>query len=371
MAEGGGEREASVGTPTVFISYASQDTAVANAVVAALERGGLKCWIAPRDVVPGTLYADEIVRAINEATAVVLVLSAQALASPHVGKEIERASSKRRRIIALHTDSAPLTRAFEYFLSESQWIEVGPGGIEAASKKLVAAVRRHVETAVATEPRPETVVADNSRPVTHADPHESGTKSAASRRTRLVTTSAFAAVVTVALGYALVDKLWLSKHATAERQSTGTFGAGRFAEAEAPYRKVIELAPAFASTRGALAKTLLAEGKPEAALAMAQQEGSEGDRLDILPMILQALGRQAEADEVLKALITKFSDTDAYYVAMNYAYRDDHDLALQWLERAYEQRESDLVGIVGEAMYKHLANDPRYKAFLRKMNLPE
>src|ERR1700691_4769325 len=111
----------------VFVSYASSDAAVAFAIVETLERNGIACWIAPRNVVPGILYVDEIVGAINNATVVVLVLSEHAVASAHVGKEIERASSKRRPIIALRTDSAPLTRAFEYFLSESQWIEVGPG----------------------------------------------------------------------------------------------------------------------------------------------------------------------------------------------------------------------------------------------------
>jgi TolB-like protein len=130
--------------PTVFISYASQDAAVANDVVGLLERAGLACWIAPRDVVPGALYADEIVRAINESSLVVLVLSAQSVVSPHVGKELERASSKRRRIIALRTDDAALPRAFEYFLSESQWIEVGTGGFEPAAGKLAEAVRRHL-----------------------------------------------------------------------------------------------------------------------------------------------------------------------------------------------------------------------------------
>jgi TIR domain len=157
MAEGGGGGQAmgaapgapeplraQSGIPDVFISYASQDATVADSVVGALEHAGLKCWIAPRDVVPGALYADEIVRAINEAKVVVLILSEQAVASSHVGKEIERASSKRRRIVALRTDSVSLTRAFEYFLSESQWIDVGSGGIEAAGAKLVDAVRRHL-----------------------------------------------------------------------------------------------------------------------------------------------------------------------------------------------------------------------------------
>ena len=145
------------GSHDVFISYASQDAAIANAVVLALERAGLSCWIAPRDVVPGSLYADEIVGAINEAKVVVLVLSQHSVASPHVGKEIERASSKRRRIIAFHMDSTPLTRGFEYFLSESQWIDVGTGGMDAAIAKLVEAVRRHLDpsAAMASRVRPD------------------------------------------------------------------------------------------------------------------------------------------------------------------------------------------------------------------------
>ena len=95
----------------VFVSHASADTAIAEQVCAALERAGLRCWIAPRDVMPGTLYADAIVRAISNAKVVVLVLSENAVASPHVGKEIERSSSKRRPIVALRIDAAPLTSA--------------------------------------------------------------------------------------------------------------------------------------------------------------------------------------------------------------------------------------------------------------------
>ena len=56
---------------------------------------------------------------------------------------------------------------------------------------------------------------------------------------------------------------------------------------------------------------------------------------------------------------------------MNYAYRGDNELALQWLERAYQQKDAWLSGIVDEPLLKNLADDPRYKAFLRKMNLPE
>jgi len=149
------------------------------------------------------------------------------------------------------------------------------------------------------------------------------------------------------------------------------YRAGRFADAEAAFRKLFELAPEYAWAREYLAMTLVAEGKPGAALTMVQEEAAEANRLDFLPIALQAVGRHAEADEALKALATKYADTDAYSVAMNYAYRDDHDLALQWIERAYQQKDAGFVAIVGEPLFKNLANDPRYKAFLRKMNLPE
>jgi hypothetical protein len=102
--------------PEVFISYASEDSAVATTLVEELERHEISCWIAPRDVKPGALYADAIVRAISAARIFILVLSKNSIASSHVGKEIERASSKRRPIIAVRIDTEQLTPALEHFL---------------------------------------------------------------------------------------------------------------------------------------------------------------------------------------------------------------------------------------------------------------
>jgi len=76
VAEDGSEGE-TTGTrayvPIVFISYASPNSAIAQAVCEALERAGVTCWIAPRNVRPGTFYADEIVHALDIAKAIVLV----------------------------------------------------------------------------------------------------------------------------------------------------------------------------------------------------------------------------------------------------------------------------------------------------------
>ena len=149
------------------------------------------------------------------------------------------------------------------------------------------------------------------------------------------------------------------------------YGAGRFEESEAMYRHALELAPGYLGARAYLGKTLLAAGKPAAALAMVQQEVDEGNRLLYLPVMLQAVGRNADADEALRALIAKWGDTNAFHVAQNYAYRGDHDRALEWLDRAYEQQDLWLFEILGEHLFKDMADDPRFKAFLRKMKLPE
>ncbi len=139
MAEGGGGEKVSGSTRTVFISYASQDAAVANSIVEYLEQHGLSCWLAPRDVKPGAQYADAIVGAINEANAVVLLLSQNAVASSHVSREVERAASKHKPIIAFRIDPTTLNRTLEYFLSESQWIDVPAIGMPAALAKLAQA----------------------------------------------------------------------------------------------------------------------------------------------------------------------------------------------------------------------------------------
>jgi TolB-like protein len=155
VAEGGGEGKATdgrSGTRDVFISYASQDTAAANTVVQALERRGIACWIAPRDVTPGTFYADEIVHAIDVAKALVLILSKNAAGSPHVLREVERASAKRHAVISLRIDQSPLPAGLEYFLNTSQWLEASGGDAVHAMPKLVAAVQLAIEKPATSGP---------------------------------------------------------------------------------------------------------------------------------------------------------------------------------------------------------------------------
>jgi tetratricopeptide (TPR) repeat protein len=149
------------------------------------------------------------------------------------------------------------------------------------------------------------------------------------------------------------------------------YRARRFADAEREFRELLEVEPGFPWTRGMLGLTLLLQGKTEAALAIVQQDVDEEMKLLTLPLALWAAGRHDEADQTLRAQIRHWGDRGAYYVALSYAHRDDRDRTLEWLQRAYEQGDPALFEMFGDPLFDSIADDPRFKAFLRKMKLPE
>jgi TolB-like protein len=177
----------------VFISYASHDTGIAHALCAALERDGVVCWIAPRDVRPGDFYADSIVQAINACTVLVLVLSQSAINSAHVLREVERASAKKRPIIAFRIDAAALPPGLEYFLSASQWIDASGTNPERQFPKLVDALRSRKSAA----------------PATDADPQRADV--APTKKSLLIPAVAVSVVLALALAYIVADKFWLTR----------------------------------------------------------------------------------------------------------------------------------------------------------------
>jgi hypothetical protein len=124
----------------VFISHASEDKAAAAAICSALEEQGVKCWMAPRDVVPGTQYAEAIVNAIGASRLFVLVFSAHAVSSAHVFREVERAGAKGVPIVTFRIDATLLTPSLEYFCSQSHWINAFGDRLEHALAQLSEAI---------------------------------------------------------------------------------------------------------------------------------------------------------------------------------------------------------------------------------------
>ncbi len=110
-----------------FISHSSRDQRRAQTICALLEKKGLSCWIAPRDVRPGRDYAIEILDGIENAAAFVVTLSESANESEFVKREVERAANWRKPIICVRLSNVMPARALELFLSTTHWIDAfGP-----------------------------------------------------------------------------------------------------------------------------------------------------------------------------------------------------------------------------------------------------
>lgn len=114
----------------VFISHSSKEANIAEELCKALENGGNKCFIAPRDIRSGYEYPEEIANGIDSADVVLLLLSRASNKSPHVLREIERAVTKSVPILVYKIEEVELTKSMEYFLMTRQWMESGKNSYE-------------------------------------------------------------------------------------------------------------------------------------------------------------------------------------------------------------------------------------------------
>jgi len=125
----------------VFVSYASEDKTVADAVCGTLEANGVRCWIAPRDVIPGQPYGEAIIEAIHGCRIMVLIFSSHANASGHIPKEIERAVSKGVTIMPFRIEGVTPGKSLDYFIGSVHWLDALAPPLEGHLQKLASNVQ--------------------------------------------------------------------------------------------------------------------------------------------------------------------------------------------------------------------------------------
>jgi hypothetical protein len=126
---------------TAFISYASEDETVATTISAFLERNGVPCWIASRDVQPGADYGSEIINGIEASRLLVLVLSEHANASEFVKREVERAVSKGKPVFPVRVQDVAPSKSLELFVSSAEWIDAFHPPLERYLGRLTDSIR--------------------------------------------------------------------------------------------------------------------------------------------------------------------------------------------------------------------------------------
>ncbi|MFX1357201.1 MAG: toll/interleukin-1 receptor domain-containing protein, partial [Promethearchaeota archaeon] len=131
---------------SVFISYAKENESVAYSICKALESEDIKCWIAPRDILPGVSYPKAIITAIKSSTRIILVLSKYSNRSKHVMRELERALINDIQIVPIKIEDVTLSEEMEYFISTTQWLDASSSPIGSYVPQLIKSITSEPKT---------------------------------------------------------------------------------------------------------------------------------------------------------------------------------------------------------------------------------
>ena len=125
----------------VFISHSAKDKVTADAVCAMLESEGIRCWIAPRDVLPSMEWGEAIIDAIEECRIMVLVFTANANESPQIRREVERAVNRGVAILPVRIEDVLPGKGLEYFIGNVHWLDALNPPLEAHLKSLAGTIK--------------------------------------------------------------------------------------------------------------------------------------------------------------------------------------------------------------------------------------
>lgn len=146
--------------------------------------------------------------------------------------------------------------------------------------------------------------------------------------------------------------------------------AERLDEASESLRMAVSLNPENVYAQYRLALVLIVQGDAAAALTIAKSLRDDGWRLAATALVQHALDDDKASNAALDEMIERFSADMAFQVAMVYAFRGEIDNAFDWLEQAYENRDTGIVRLLIEPLLTTLHDDPRWEPLLDKVGLP-
>ena len=93
-------------------------------VVDILRGTGISVWVDEAKIDAATLWSEEIVDAINNCKAMVVMLSQNSTGSDNVVKEVMLASENKKKILPVHLEATEIPRKLQYQLAGIQHLEV-------------------------------------------------------------------------------------------------------------------------------------------------------------------------------------------------------------------------------------------------------
>jgi serine/threonine protein kinase/Flp pilus assembly protein TadD len=146
--------------------------------------------------------------------------------------------------------------------------------------------------------------------------------------------------------------------------------AGKGAEARRAFEKIRVFSPNFEGLSGNAGFSYLADNQPAAAMRECEPHPDDTARA-CLAATEHALGHEERSRAILADLIEKHPRRASYVIAKSYGFSGDSALAFEWLNRAFRAQTKLLTNVKSEPAFRSLHGDPRYRALLRKMKLPE
>jgi TolB-like protein/Tfp pilus assembly protein PilF len=142
---------------------------------------------------------------------------------------------------------------------------------------------------------------------------------------------------------------------------------GDFDEALQVYRQVTALNPEFPGVYAYRARVKLLQEKPDSALEESERETAGFWQRYARILALDALGLQQESEPLLQSMIAEDGDLAAFQLAEIFSFRGDIQAAFEWLEKAFEQRDSGMEELIGNHFLQPLHGDPAWPVLLEQM----
>jgi TolB-like protein/Tfp pilus assembly protein PilF len=157
---------------------------------------------------------------------------------------------------------------------------------------------------------------------------------------------------------------------------------GHADEAMESWRRALELDPASPDAFLLMGRTLVSQGRYQEAIARfreATAANSDPPQPQLMGALAHALARAGQREEALK-LVGELEQMDKrsrrrgaimpFGLIWAYAGLGDKDQAFAWLEVAYQDRRSRMVGLNIDPLMDPLRSDPRFADLVRRVGLP-
>ena len=105
--------------PNIFISYSRREVGFVDDLTRKLEKNGFKVWLDYRKLVPGTPWAGQIDKGLEESEVILLVVSKASMASKYVELEWRRVITENKRVILAIFEAVDLPKELEQF----EWVD--------------------------------------------------------------------------------------------------------------------------------------------------------------------------------------------------------------------------------------------------------